>query len=83
MAVLLLIVAPIVGFCVCPKFCCALLCVLSSFAMILMAKRELDALYCLSSWCLGTVIVPWVGLQCVFVVFPDRTHLLFWDVCHG
>ena len=20
--------------------------------------------------------VPWVGLQCVFVVFPDYTHLL-------
>ena len=20
--------------------------------------------------------VPWVGLQCVFVVFPDQTHLL-------
>ena len=19
--------------------------------------------------------VPWVGLQCVFVVFPDQTHL--------
>ena len=46
--------------------------------MILMAKRELDALYCLSSLCLGTVIVPWVGLQSVFVVFPNRTHLLFW-----
>ena len=21
--------------------------------------------------------VPWVGLQCVFVVLPDHTHLLF------
>ena len=21
--------------------------------------------------------VPWVGMQCVIVVFPDRTHLLF------
>ena len=21
--------------------------------------------------------VPWVGLQCVIVVFPDHTHLLF------
>ena len=20
--------------------------------------------------------VPWVGLQCVFVVFPDQNHLL-------
>ena len=24
-----------------------------------------------------TLIVPWVGLQCVIVVFPDHTHLLF------
>ena len=23
------------------------------------------------------VPVPWVGLQCVIVVFPDHTHLLF------
>ena len=23
------------------------------------------------------VTVPWVGLQCVIVVFPDHTHLLF------
>ena len=68
------------GFCVCPKFCCALHCVLSCFAIILIAKRELDALHCLSSWCLGTVTVQWVGLQCVIVVFPDCTHLLFWDV---
>ena len=22
--------------------------------------------------------VPWVGLQCVIVVFPDHTHLLFY-----
>ena len=21
--------------------------------------------------------VPWVGLQCVIVVFPDHTHVLF------
>ena len=39
-AFLLLIVAPIVGFCVCSMFCCTLLCVLSSFAIILMGKRE-------------------------------------------
>ena len=37
---LLLIVALIVGFCVCSMFCCALLCVLSSFAIISMEKRE-------------------------------------------
>ena len=23
------------------------------------------------------LVVPWVGLQCVIVVFPDHTHLLF------
>ena len=48
----LLIVAPIVGFCVCSMFCCTLLCVISSFTIILMGKRELVALLCLSSLCL-------------------------------
>ena len=46
---LLLIVAPIVELCVCSMFCCTLLSVLSSFAIILMGKRELVALFCLSS----------------------------------
>ena len=23
------------------------------------------------------LVEPWVGLQCVIVVFPDHTHLLF------
>ena len=32
-------------------FCCTLLCVPSSFAIILMEKRELVALLGLSSWC--------------------------------
>ena len=45
-------VSPIVGFCVCSIFWCTLLCVLSSFAIILMWKRELVALLCLPSWCL-------------------------------
>ena len=56
----------------------------SSFAIILMRKRELVALLLLSFGCLVTVnllrlflTVPWVGLQCVIVVFPDHTHLLF------
>ena len=72
------------GFCVCSMFCCALLFVLSSFAIILMGKRELAALLCVSSWCIVVVIVlvlfimvMWVGLLCVIVVFPDHTHLLF------
>ena len=61
-------------------FYCTLLCVLPSFAIILMGKGELVALPCVSSWCLVTVIVlllftvPWVGLQCVIMVFPDHTH---------
>ena len=23
------------------------------------------------------LMVPWVGLQCVILVFPDHTHLIF------
>ena len=54
----------------------------SSFAIILMGKRELVALLSLSSWCLVIVVwlffaVPWASLQFVIVVFPDHTHLLF------
>ena len=76
---LLLIVTPILGFCNCSMFCCALLCVHSSFAIILMGKRELVALLCLSSWCLVIVVwlfltVPQVCLQFGIVVFPDHTH---------
>ena len=41
-----LIVTPIVGFCHCSTFCCVLLCVHSSFAIISMGKRELVALLC-------------------------------------
>ena len=37
--------------------CCALLCVLSSFATVLMRNRELVALFLLSYWCLITVNV--------------------------
>ena len=72
----------IVGFCNCSLFCCALLCVHSSFAIISLGKTELVALLCLSSWC--PVIVVWlfptmprVRLQFLIVVFPDHTHLLF------
>ena len=63
-------------------FCYALLCVHSSFAIIL--KRKLVALLLLSYRFIVTtnvlwlfLTVPWVGLQHVFVVFPDHTHLLF------
>ena len=60
----------------------SLLSVLSSFAIILTRKRELVALFQLSSRCLVTVdvvwiflMVPWVGLKCIIVVFPDQTHV--------
>ena len=45
-------------------FCCALFCVLSSFAIILMGKRELVALLCLSSDCYS-VALPHLGLSAV------------------
>ena len=63
-------------------FCCVLLCVHSSIAIILMGKRELVALLDLSSWCLVMVeriflAVPRGCLRFVIVVFPDHTHELF------
>ena len=62
--------------------CCTLLYVHSSFAIILIGKRELVALLNLSSWCLVMVerlflAVPWGCLRFVIVVFLDDTHLLF------
>ena len=64
-------------------FCFALLCVHSSFAIILKWKRKLVALLLLSYRCIVTLNVLWlflavpcVGSQCVIVVFPDHTHLL-------
>ena len=76
------IVTTIVGVCNCSMFCCTLLYVHSSIAIILMGKRELIALLNLSSWCLVMVellflAVPRGCLQFVIVVFPDHTHLLF------
>ena len=52
----MLIVTPIVGFCNCSMFCCALRYVHSSSAIILMGKRELVDLLSLSSWCLVIVV---------------------------
>ena len=43
----LFIVTLIVGVCYCSMFCCTLLYVHSSIAIILMGKRELVALFCL------------------------------------
>ena len=73
------------GVCNFSMFCCTLLHVHSSFAIILMGKREQVALLSLSSWCLVMVVmvvwlflaVPWVCLWFVIMVFPDHTHLLF------
>ena len=70
------------GVCNCSMFCCTLLYVHYSIAIILMGKRELIALLNLSSWCLVMVerlflTVPRGCLQFVIVVFPDHTHLLF------
>ena len=67
------------GACNCSMFCCTLLHVNSSFAIILMGKRVLVVLLSLSSWCIGIVVwlfsaVPWVCRQFVIVVFPDHTH---------
>ena len=66
-------------------FCCMLLYAPSSFAIILMGKRELVALLSLSSWCLVIVVwlflvVQWVCLQFMNLVFPDHTRLLFFRV---
>ena len=69
-------------------FCCTLLCVRSSIAIILMGKRELVALPNLSSWCLVMVerlfhAVPQGCLRFVIVVFPYHTHLLFLELIKG
>ena len=70
------------GVCDYSVFCCKLLYVHSSIAIILMGKRELIALLNLYSWCLVVVerlflTVPQGCLQFVIVVFHDHTHLLF------
>ena len=70
------------GVCNCSMFCCTLLCVRSSIAIILMGKRELVALLILSSWCLAMVgrlflAMPGGCLRFLIVVTPDHTHLLF------
>ena len=63
-------------------FCCTLLYVQSSIAIISMGKRELVALPNLSSWCLVMVERLFLAVQrgCLrfmIVVFPHHTHLLF------
>ena len=63
-------------------FCCTLLYVHSSIAIILMGKRELVALFNMSSWCLLMVerlflATPRGCLRFVIVVLPEHTPLLF------
>ena len=65
-------------------FCYASLCVHFSFAIIFKRRRKLVVLLLLYNRCSVTinglwlfVTVPWAGLQCVILVFPDHTHLLF------
>ena len=55
-----------------------------SFAFIFMGKREPVALLGMSSLRFVNIDVmwiflrvPWVGLQCVIVLFPEYIHLLF------
>ena len=64
-------------------FSYALLCVHSSFAIILKRRRTQVALLLLSYRWIVTInvlwlflTVPWIGLQCVIVVIPDHSHLL-------
>ena len=73
-----------VGFLCLSLYCYALLCVNSSFAIILKRKRKLVDLLLLSFRCFVTMNVMWlfltiprVGLQCVIMQFPDHAHLLF------
>ena len=71
--------------CLC-LFCYSLLCVHSSFAIVLKRNRKLFALLiivlqrCIVTFAINALwflfMVEWVGLQCVIVVFPDHTHLL-------
>ena len=71
------------GFCNCSTFCCALLCVHSSFAIILIGKGERAGCFALFVFMVSRVGVwlfltmPRVCLQFVIVVFPDDTHVLF------
>ena len=73
------------GVCNCSMFCCTLLYVHSSIAIILTGKRQLVALLNLSSWCLVMVEGLFLGmprdcLRFVIVVFPDHAHLLFFKL---
>ena len=46
---------------------------LEEYSLLLLSYRCLVTL----KFLLLFLTVPWVGLQCVTVTFPDHTHLLF------
>ena len=76
------------GVCNCSVFCCTLLNVHSSIAIIFMGKRELVALLNLSTWCLVMVERPFLAvpqgcLRFVIVVFPDHTHYFLYYKCNS
>ena len=65
-------------------FCNALLCVHSSFAIILKREKKAGCFAITVLYMYFTINVLWlflavlfVGLQCVNVEFPNYTHLLF------
>ena len=62
------------GFCNCGVFCCVILYVHSSFAIILMVQRGLVSLLMSGYRCVAFLAVPWVCLQFVIVVLSDRTY---------
>ena len=71
------------GVCNCSMFCCTLLYVHSSIAIIAIACEE-ERAGCFAIFFLPGVsvewlflAVPWGCLRFVIVVFPDHTHLLF------
>ena len=65
------VVTPIVGVCNCSMFCCTLLYVHFSFAIILIGKRELVALLSLSSWCFVMVVWLFLAVPCVLSAVCD------------
>ena len=81
----LLIVTPIVGFCNCCMFCCALLCGHSILAIISWDRERADTfaliVFLVSRDCCVALSHDSTGcLQLVIVVFTDHTHLLFFTI---
>ena len=71
---------PIKGFCNCSMFCCTLLCVRSSFAIISVGKREL-IVFPVSRDCCVALIRDATSLSAVCQCgISDHTHLLFLNI---